>query len=89
LKNNIEEPENTILFVSFQAEDTLGRKLVEGARRVRILGEEYDVRARVVSIEGYSAHADQKELLAWARPLDRERLQKSSLYMEKPMPLPH
>jgi metallo-beta-lactamase family protein len=75
LKNNIEESENTILFVSFQAEETLGRKLVAGARRVRILGEEYDVRARVVSIQGYSAHADQKELLAWARPLDRERLQ--------------
>lgn len=76
LKNNIEEPENTILFVSFQAENTLGRRLAGGARRVKILGEEYDVRARVVSIEGYSAHADQAELLAWARPMDRARLQK-------------
>lgn len=75
LKNNIEEPENSILFVSFQAENTLGRKLVSGARRVKILGEEYDVRARVTAIEGYSAHADQAELLAWARPLDRNRLQ--------------
>ncbi len=74
LCNNIEEPENTILFVSFQAENTLGRKLVSGVRRVKILGEEYDVRARVVSIEGYSAHADQFELLTWARPLDRDRL---------------
>lgn len=75
LKNNIEDPENTILFVSFQAENTLGRKLTMGARRVTILGEEYDVRARVKSIEGYSAHADQNDLLAWARPLDRARLQ--------------
>ena len=74
LKNNIEEPENTILFVSFQAENTLGRRIASGARRVKILGEEYDVRAKVQSIEGYSAHADQAELLAWARPLDRTRL---------------
>ncbi len=75
LSNNIEEPENTVLFVSFQAENTLGRKLVGGARRVKILGGEYDVRARVCALEGYSAHADQAELLAWARPLDRDRLQ--------------
>lgn len=84
LKNNIEEPENTILIVSFQAEHTLGRKLVAGARRVRILGGEYDVRARVVSIEGYSAHADQAELLAWARPLDRTRLQHTFLVHGEP-----
>jgi metallo-beta-lactamase family protein len=84
LKNNIEEPENTILFVSFQAENTLGRKLTTGARRVRILGEEYDVRAKVVSIEGYSAHADQAELLGWARPLDRDRLQKTFLVHGEP-----
>lgn len=84
LKNNIEEPENTILFVSFQAENTLGRKIASGARRVRILGGEYDVRARVVSIEGYSAHADQSELLAWARPLDRDRLQKAFLVHGEP-----
>ena len=84
LKNNIEEPENTVLFVSFQAENTLGRRLVTGARRVRILGEEYDVRAKVVSIEGYSAHADQAELLAWARPLDRGKLQKVFLVHGEP-----
>ncbi len=46
LKNNIEDTENTILFVSFQAENTLGRRLAGGARRVKILGEEYDVRAK-------------------------------------------
>jgi len=84
LKNNIEEPENTILFVSFQAENTLGRRIASGARRVKILGEEYDVRARVQSIEGYSAHADQAELLAWARPLDRTRLQKAFIVHGEP-----
>lgn len=84
LCNNVEEPENTVLFVSFQAENTLGRKLVNGARRVKILGEEYDVRARVISIEGYSAHADQAELLAWTRPLDRDRLQRVFLVHGEP-----
>jgi metallo-beta-lactamase family protein len=84
LANNIEEPENTILFVSFQAENTLGRRLTTGARRVKILGEEYDVRAKVVSIEGYSAHADQAELLEWARPLDRERLKNVFLVHGEP-----
>ena len=84
LKNNIEEPENTILIVSFQAEHTLGRRLVTGARRVKILGGEYDVRAKVVSIEGYSAHADQAELLAWTRPLDRGRLKNVYLVHGEP-----
>lgn len=84
LKNNIEEPENTILFVSFQAENTLGRRLATGARRVKILGEEYDVRAKVVSVEGYSAHADQAELLAWSHGLNRDRLQKTFLVHGEP-----
>lgn len=79
LINNLEDTENTVLFIGFQAENTLGRKLLDGARRVKILGGEYDVRARVVSIDGYSAHADQAELLAWVRPLDRDRLQKVCL----------
>lgn len=84
LKNNIEEPENTVLLVSFQAEETLGRKLAQGARRVKILGEEYDVRARVNAIGGYSAHADQSELLAWTRSLDRSRLQQIFLVHGEP-----
>lgn len=75
LKNNIEEARNTVLIVSFQAEQTLGRRLQDGEKRVRIFGETYDVRASVEAIEGYSAHADQSELLAWADTLDRERLQ--------------
>jgi metallo-beta-lactamase family protein len=75
LKNNIEDTRNTVLLVSFMAENTLGRKLQEGEARVSIFGETYDVRADVEKIEGYSAHADQKELLGWVDKLDRKRLQ--------------
>jgi metallo-beta-lactamase family protein len=75
LKNNIEDGDNTILFSGFQAENTLGRRILDGNRRVRIFGEEYDVRARVARVEGYSAHADSEELRIWASHLDSERLQ--------------
>lgn len=74
LKNNIEDSDNTILFSGFQAENTLGRRILDGNRRVRIFGEEYDVRARVTRIEGYSAHADSEELRAWIGHFDRQRL---------------
>lgn len=84
LKNNIEEARNTILIVSFQAEQTLGRRLQDGEKRVRIFGETYDVRASVEAIEGYSAHADQSELLAWADALDRTRLQQLFLVHGEP-----
>jgi len=77
LKNNIEDPDNTVLFVGFQAQHTLGRRIVDGVNTVRIFGEEYHVRAQVVVIDGYSAHADQAELLEWMRPLDRSRLQQT------------
>lgn len=84
LKNNIEDGRNTVLLVSFMAENTLGRKLQDGEPRVRIFGESYDVRAKVEKIDGYSAHADQKELLAWAAPLDRGRLQQVFLVHGEP-----
>jgi metallo-beta-lactamase family protein len=76
LKHNIEERDNTILFVGFQAEHTLGRRIRDGEPRVRIFGEEYDVRARVESIDGYSAHADSAELRAWTGHFDQQRLQR-------------
>ncbi|MEZ4712923.1 MAG: MBL fold metallo-hydrolase [Caldilineaceae bacterium] len=84
LKNNIGDSRNTILLVSFQAEHTLGRRLKDGDNPVRIFGEEYTVRAQVESIEGYSAHADQGELVSWARHFDRKRLQQMFLVHGEP-----
>jgi metallo-beta-lactamase family protein len=69
LKHNIEDPRNSVLIVSWQAPHTLGRRLVEKQPVVRIFGEEFRLRARVETINGYSAHADRDELLDWARPI--------------------
>lgn len=71
LVNNITRPECAIMFVGYQAIGTLGRRIVEGEKRVRILGQEYPVRARVVQINGFSAHADRDELLQWLSGLKR------------------
>jgi metallo-beta-lactamase family protein len=67
LKTWIWRDEATVLLVGFQAEGTLGRILQDGARRVRIQGEGYDVRARVRSLDLYSGHADGQELVQWVR----------------------
>jgi metallo-beta-lactamase family protein len=69
LRNSIEDPRNTILITGFQAQDTLGRKLIEKWPEVKIFGEPVRVRAQISSLDELSAHADYNELLDWMRPL--------------------
>ncbi|MBA3316621.1 MAG: MBL fold metallo-hydrolase [Gemmatimonadales bacterium] len=69
LAHGIGDHRNLVLFVGFQAEHTLGRRIQDGANPVTILGDEYPVRAEIGTIAGYSAHADRGELLAWVRRL--------------------
>ena len=69
LANELDDHRNLVLFVGFQAEHTLGRRIQRGDELVKILGQEYPRRAEVESIDGYSAHADRHELRAWLRRL--------------------
>jgi metallo-beta-lactamase family protein len=69
LKANIDRPENTILFVGYQAQGTLGRQILEGAKTVRLHGQTQQVRAQVAQIQGFSGHAGKSELLRWITAL--------------------
>ena len=69
LAHGVGDHRNLVLIVGYQAEHTLGRRIQEGASPVKIFGDEYEVRAEVETIGGYSAHADKSELLAWVRRL--------------------
>ncbi|WAM32899.1 MBL fold metallo-hydrolase [Caldicellulosiruptor morganii] len=65
LKHNLWKENNTILFVGYQAPNTLGRRLLDGQKRVKIFGEEIEVRAKIEYIEAYSGHADKNGLITW------------------------
>jgi metallo-beta-lactamase family protein len=65
LKWRLPSDRNSVLFVGYQAEGTLGRRLLDGFNRVRIHGEDFPVRARVAQVQALSGHADQKELIRW------------------------
>jgi metallo-beta-lactamase family protein len=87
LKAGIGDARNTILIVGYQAQHTLGRRLVEKRARVRIFGVERDRRAEVVVLNGFSAHADQNDLLEFADACrDRGKLQQIVLVHGDPKP---
>ena len=72
LKHNLWREESTILFVGYQSEGTLGRKLLDGADTVRLFGEEVTVNARIESLAGISGHADREMLLGWLEAMPRK-----------------
>jgi metallo-beta-lactamase family protein len=66
LKHGIWDPHNQVVFVGYQARGTIGRRLVDGEKTLRIAGEELNVKAKLHTINGFSAHGDKNDLLAWA-----------------------
>lgn len=71
LVNNIEDDRNTVLIIGFQAKNTLGRQLVEGEKKVKIFGKEYEVNADIKVLNAFSAHADQKDIIEWISNISR------------------
>ncbi len=74
LKHNLWRPEAHVVFVGYQAQHTLGRRILEGSDPVRIFGEEIAVRAHIHDLTGFSAHADEEQLVEWASQIAKPRL---------------
>ncbi len=72
LFHQLPKPENTILFMGYQAAGTLGRILIDKPKEVRILGQIIPVLAQIEKINGFSAHADQQELIRWVEPMSKQ-----------------
>jgi metallo-beta-lactamase family protein len=71
LKHRVWNPRNALLFVGYQAKGTLGREIIEGAKFIKIFHEEIIVKAKIHTINGFSAHADQKELIEWMSEFEK------------------
>ena len=72
LKHNLWRPESTVLFVGYQAVGTLGRSLLEGVPKVKLFGEEIEVKAEICRLEGVSGHADREGLLHWMEAFEKK-----------------
>lgn len=75
LYNGLERPENIVLLVGFQAEETLGRRLGDGEKNVTISDKEIVVRAEIKYLRGFSAHADENDLMLWLNMFDISQLE--------------
>ncbi|HRR27942.1 MAG TPA: MBL fold metallo-hydrolase [Victivallales bacterium] len=84
LKNNVEDPRNTILIVGFMAADTLGRRIVEKQPEIKIFGQPYKLNARVKVLNTFSAHADYNDTIDFIKHLDLNRLKKVFLIHAEP-----
>lgn len=84
LKHNLWRKESSVVFVGYQAEGSLGRRLVDGAKRVRVFGEEITVNARIEMIEGFSGHADRDGLISWMTEFKRKPQKIFIIHGEEP-----
>ncbi len=75
LQNNLYKPESSVVFVGYQAEGTLGRRLIDGAKRVRVYGEDVLVKAQIYTLGGFSAHSDRDGLIDWMSSIKNKNLQ--------------
>ena len=71
LRQRLPDPKSTILFVGYQAEETRGKHLQQGRGEVKMFGQMIPVRAKIRTIDGFSAHADQSEILRWLQGFER------------------
>ena len=72
LKHNLWQGRNSVVFVGYQAEGTLGRKILDGIKKTKILGEDIVIEAEIHDLEGFSGHADQKVLLNWVERFEKK-----------------
>lgn len=79
LKNSVSNPRNTIMMVGYCADHTLGKRIIDRHEKIRIYGQEYPLRAEVVVMNSYSAHADEPEMLEFIGHLDQDRLKETFL----------
>jgi metallo-beta-lactamase family protein len=84
LKHNLWRPGASIVFVGYQAEGTPGRRIVDGAKTIRLFGEDISIKAKIFTISGFSAHAGQDQLLAWLGNFQSKKMQIFLVHGELP-----